>query len=175
MKATSPPESTGFDPVRLVEDHQAGVWRYLRALGCETNLAEDLTQDTFLKVLQRPFEEYSTKATAAYLRRTAYNFLVSYQRRAGKVIAVENVEEFDRTWSSWAGDDNGEALLDALKDCFAHLGDRAKLALEMRFRDKESRASIAERLDISEHGAKNLMQRAKHQLRECIDGKLIHD
>ena len=175
MKAASPPESTDSDPVRLIEDHQAGVWRYLRALGCEPNLAEDLTQDTFLKMLQHPFEEYSTKATAAYLRRTAYHLLVSYQRRAGKVTAVENVEEFDRTWSGWASEDNGEALLDALQECFTRLGDRARLALEMRFRDKETRANIAERLDISEHGAKNLMQRAKQQLRACIDGKLIHD
>ena len=175
MKAASPPDSTGFDPVRLIEDHQAGVWRYLRALGCEANLAEDLTQETFLKVLQRPFEEYDPKATAAYLRRTAYNLLVSYHRRAGKVTAVENVEEFDRTWNGWAGEDNGEALLDALKDCLTRLTERARLALEMRFRDKQSRANIAQRLDITEHGAKNLMQRAKQQLRECIDRKLIHD
>ena len=175
MKTASPPESTGFDPVRLIEDHQAGVWRYLRALGCEANLAEDLTQDTFLAVLQRPFQEYSSKATAAYLRRTAYNLLVSHQRRAGKVTAVEDVEEFDRTWTRWAGTDNGEALLDALKDCFAALGERAKTALQMRFRDKESRASIAERLEITEHGAKNLMQRAKHKLRDCVDGKINDD
>ena len=91
------------------------------------------------------------------------------------MTAVEDVEEFDRTWTRWAGTDNGEALLDALKDCFAALGERAKTALQMRFRDKESRASIAERLEITEHGAKNLMQRAKHKLRDCVDGKINDD
>ena len=172
MKAASTPDSTAFDPVRLIEDHQAGVWRYLRALGCEPNLAEDLTQDTFLAVLQRPFEDYSTAATAAYLRRTAYNALVSFQRRNKKVTTVENIEELNQTWERWAGQDNGEELLDALQRCLATLGNRARLALELRFRERASRESIAAALEISEHGAKNLMQRAKKKLRECIESKL---
>jgi RNA polymerase sigma-70 factor (ECF subfamily) len=172
MKTASPPDSARFDPVRLIEDHQAGVWRYLRALGCEANLAEDLTQETFLAVLQRPFQDYSSAATAAYLRRTAYNQLVTHHRRSGKVTSVENIEELDQTWTHWAGEDNGEALLEALQDCFSGLGDRAQLALELRFRDRQSRANIAAQLEITEHGAKNLMQRAKQKLRECINGKL---
>ena len=34
-------QATGFDPVRLIQTYQAGVWRYLRAMGCEAALAED--------------------------------------------------------------------------------------------------------------------------------------
>ncbi|MDA1051882.1 MAG: sigma-70 family RNA polymerase sigma factor [Planctomycetota bacterium] len=172
MKAASTPDSTAFDPVRLIEDHQAGVWRYLRALGCESNLAEDLTQETFLAVLQRPFEDYSPVATAAYLRRTAYNSLVSFQRRAKKVMTVENIDELNQTWERWSGEDNGEELVDALRLCLAVLSDRARLALELRFRERASRELIAAKLDMSEHGAKNLMQRAKKKLRDCIESKM---
>ena len=162
----------GYDPVRLIETYQAGVWRYLRALGCDAAQAEDLTQDTFLAVLQRPFQDINPAATAAYLRKTALNLFISLQRRAGKVTAVENVEELDRTWSQWTGQDDGEALLDALRDCLRHLTERARLALTMRFRDSSSRDDIAAALEITDHGAKNLMQRAKHQLRECIEKKM---
>ncbi|MCI0357003.1 MAG: RNA polymerase sigma factor [Planctomycetaceae bacterium] len=164
--------AAGFDPVRLIETYQAGVWRYLRALGCEAAQAEDLTQDTFLAVLQRPFQDISPAATAAYLRKTALNLFISQQRRAGKVTAVEDVEELDRTWLQWAGNDDGEALLDALRDCLQGLTGRARMALEMRFRDNSSRDEIAAALEITDHGAKNLMQRAKHQLRECIQKKM---
>ena len=31
----------------VTEEHQAGVWRYLRYVGCEPPEADDLTQDTF--------------------------------------------------------------------------------------------------------------------------------
>ena len=81
----------------------------MRALGCQPAQADDLTQDTFLAVLQRPFVDYGPAATVAYLRKVALNQFISAQRRAGKVIAVENVEEFDRTWEKWAGEDEGEA------------------------------------------------------------------
>lgn len=169
------PSVTGFDPVRLIENHQAGVWRYLRALGCDGALAEDLTQDTFLAVLQKPFQDYNAAATAAYLRRVAYNLFISHQRRSGKVIAVENVEDLEVQFAEWATDDNGETALEALRGCLEQLGERARWALEMRFRDEQSRGSIAEALEISEHGAKNLMQRAKQQLRDCVERKIKHD
>ncbi|HTN74046.1 MAG TPA: sigma-70 family RNA polymerase sigma factor [Pirellulaceae bacterium] len=172
MKTGPVSSVTGFDPIRLIENYQAGVWRYLRALGCDPTLAEDLTQDTFLAVLQKPFQDYNPSATSAYLRRVAFNLYISHQRRAGKVTTVENIEELEVQFAALAGADDGEAALDALRICLEELGERARWALEMRFREDLSRTSIAEALEISEHGAKNLMQRAKQQLRSCIEGKL---
>jgi RNA polymerase sigma-70 factor, ECF subfamily len=172
MNPPGPQAAGGFDPIRLIQTYQAGVWRYLRAMGCESALAEDLTQETFLAVLQRPFQDVSNAATSAYLRKTALNLLISHERRAGRVRSVENVELLDKTWTRWAGDDDGETAVNHLRDCLGRLTPRARLALEMRFRDDSSRADIATALEITEHGAKNLMQRAKQQLRECIEAKL---
>jgi RNA polymerase sigma-70 factor (ECF subfamily) len=62
--------------------------------------------------------------------------------------------------------------MDALQECFDRLTQRAKLSLRMRFKEGASREAIADALGITEHGAKNLMQRAKSQLRECVEGKL---
>ncbi|MFN0019105.1 MAG: RNA polymerase sigma factor [Pirellulaceae bacterium] len=165
-------ETTGIDPVVLIQTYQAGIWRYLRALGCDSAQAEDITQETFLSVLQKPFQDLGPSATLGYLRKVAFNLFISAKRRAGKVTAVENVEQLDRTWTNWAGSDNGEALIDALKDCLQGISKRARMALELRFREDCSREAIAAALEITEHGAKNLMQRAKQQLRECIESKL---
>jgi RNA polymerase sigma-70 factor (ECF subfamily) len=172
MKPVAPPGTTGIDPVKLITDHQAGVWRYLRALGCTTEQAEDFTQDTFLAVLEKPFQHYNPHATRAYLRKVAYNLFVTAQRRSGRVIAVEDVEQFDTDWGRWAGHDDGEVVLDALRDCFELLPPRSQMALKMRFREKASRQKLAEALAMSEHGAKNLMQRAKKRLRMCVEGKV---
>ena len=169
--ATESP-TTGFDPLRLIENHQAGVWRYLRALGCDHAQADDLTQETFLAVLRKPFQDYNSAATAAYLRRVAHNLFISAQRRGGRVVVMENLEWVEHEWTQWAGADNGDALLDALRVCLRTLSERARWALELRFRDRLTRAGIADRLQITEHGAKNLMQRAKKQLRRCVEGKM---
>ncbi len=170
--STTPDAASQDAAERLIAEHQAGIWRYLRALGCDVAEADDLTQDTFLAVLQRPFKKYSAAATAAYLRRVAYNRFISARRRSGRVVLVEQIEEIDRAWGRLVSDDQGEALLEALKGCLEDLTQRARMALEMRFRDRSSRLEIAAALEITEHGAKNLMQRAKKQLRNCIEGKL---
>lgn len=172
MTAASVPDATGFDPSKLIAAHQAGVWRYLRALGCEPSLADDLTQETFLSVLQVPFKEINPAATSSYLRRTAFNTFISYHRRARRMVTMDDVEVLDREWTKWAGDDGGEAMLDALRTCLQGLGARAKLALDLRFRERVSRVGIAQQLKMSENGAKNLMQRAKQKLRDCIRSKL---
>jgi RNA polymerase sigma-70 factor (ECF subfamily) len=164
-----------YDAARLIADHQAGVWRYLRVLGCDSALAEDLTQETFLAVLQKPFKELSPAATASYLRTIAHNLYISYYRRQRKVTATDDIarlEELMQEWTRFAGEDNGENLLELLKSCFQHLTERARLALEMRFNKNAARQDIAAALQLTEDGAKNLMQRAKQQLRSCIESQL---
>ncbi|HIF32529.1 MAG TPA: sigma-70 family RNA polymerase sigma factor [Planctomycetes bacterium] len=156
----------------MVLRFQAGIWRYLRAMGATPSEADDLTQDTFVAVLQRGFEHYGNSATKAYLRRCARNFFISLKRRQGREVVSEDLELFDRTWEQWSKNDNGEDALSALKDCFEQLTERARQALSLRFRDKQTRAFIAEELAISEHGAKNLMQRAKQKLRDCVLARL---
>ena len=94
---------------------------------------------------------------------------------ADKPVASPTREEAEaavRTLLRWAGDDDGEAVIEHLRGCLDRLTPRARQALEMRFRGEHSRAEIAAALEITEHGAKNLMQRAKQQLRECIESKL---
>lgn len=174
MNTRTAPESqlTRADLVALIHKHQAGVWRYLRALGCDPAQADDFTQDTFLAMFQREFQELSDSATAAYLRKIAYSLVVSAKRRSSRVVSVENMDEFEEVWTRWVGDDQGDELLDRLRTCLTGLTDRARMALQMRYRDKSTRLTIADALGISEHGAKNLMQRAKKQLRECIESKL---
>ncbi len=172
-KAGTP--STTFDPVRLISTHQEGVWRYLRALGCQPDQADDFTQETFLTVLQKPFQDYNQAATASYLRTVARNLFISHQRRAGRVKLVEDIQIFDVAWKELVRDDDGDELLTALRDCIAELTPRARKALHLRFAEKLARVDIGAALDITEHGAKNLMQRAKKQLKTCINGKIQQD
>lgn len=157
----------------MIADHQAGVWRYLRAIGCDAALADDITQETFVAVIRRPFVQVNAAATVSYLRRVAYHLLVSYRRRQKKMFVTSELEQLDAQWMRWAGaDGDGNDVTDALSDCFKRLTQRAQLSLRLRFAENASRELIAQQLGITEHGAKNLMQRAKTQLKECLDGKL---
>ncbi|MGB7324688.1 MAG: sigma-70 family RNA polymerase sigma factor [Rubripirellula sp.] len=161
-------------PAELIARHQRGIWRYLRMLGCDDSMADDLMQETFLRVLRRDnFVQHSEAATSSYLRRTAYNLLVSDHRKHKRVQSMADSPLMDEIWDRWAGKDlSGDRAVDALKDCLSILTDRARLALQMRYGKDATRIEIAEALEISDHGARNLIQRAKGQLRECVEVKL---
>lgn len=174
MSESLHPTGQKVDPALLVQTHQVGVWRYLRSLGCDSHEAEDLTQDTFLKVLEKPFQEMGEAAARSYLLRVAKHQLIDRRRREGRSIAVENIEQIDEFWNRQAatsGQDNQRDLVDTLRDCLEGLTSRAQKALRMRFEDHCTREQIAEALGIGPHGAKNLMQRAKQQLKQCLDEK----
>lgn len=168
------PASSPRTPEELIARHQRGIWRYLRMLGCDVATADDLTQETFLRVLRRDsFVQHNDTATAGYLRRTAYNLLVSRHRKLGRMHCLAEANVLDEQWDRWAGKDlSGDMAVDALKECLETLSERARLALRMRFDGEASRAEIGDALGITDHGARNLMQRAKKQLRRCVEEKL---
>lgn len=162
----------GREIAQVIRDHQAGIWRYLRVLGCEPATADDLTQETFLAVLQRPFVDLGPAAASAYLRKVARNLFLAAQRKTSRVLTDAELSEIEAAWDRWAGRDDGAELLAALQVCLQALTTKARRALDLRFGQDESRAKIAAELSMSEDGAKNLLQRSKVSLRECIERKL---
>jgi RNA polymerase sigma-70 factor, ECF subfamily len=167
-------DASDSSPAGLIRRHQKGVWRYLRMLGCDSSTADDLTQETFLRVLRQDnFVHHNDAATNAYLRRTAYNLLVSLHRKQKRVHTSVEASEIDEIWNRWAGQDlSGDLAIEVLQDCLSQITERAQMALRMRFGKGASRNEIAEKLGITDHGTRNLMQRAKAKLRECVEEKL---
>ncbi|MCC6574082.1 MAG: sigma-70 family RNA polymerase sigma factor [Planctomycetes bacterium] len=164
-----------LDLEALLNAHQKGIWRYLRALGCETAMADDLTQETFLAVARKPFEIRDAASTGAYLRTVARHLLLKLRRRAGVEVATDEIDEIDTGWTRLNTDDSGDAMLAALRDCLRGLDEEARRALDMQFKAQASRLEIAKALGFTEDGIKTLLRRSKAKLRLCIERKVGHD
>lgn len=151
-----------------LERHQGEIWRYLRFLGCDPELADDLTQETFLAALRGtpPFDD--PRAEAAWLRTVAKHRLIDVRRRRRLEV---DLEAADLAWRDLAGPDGGAAYIDALRDCLKSLDARSRAAIEGRYRDEASRAELASGLGLSEEGLKTLLRRTKEGLRACVEGK----
>ncbi len=157
----------------LVRAHQAGVWRYLRFLGCDPAEADDLVQETFLTVLREPFELRSPTQTAAYLRMVARNRLLMARRKQRRVPTAIDLEAAEAVWARVAGEDGLNHYLVALNDCLeAAVSPRVRRALELQYRDRASRAEIAAALDMAVEGVKTLLRRARSALRDCVERKV---
>ena len=155
------------DVIALVQAHQVEVWRYLRYLGASTELADDLTQETFLQLLRSPFEVRSPAATAGWLRTVARNLWVRSFRHPPFDLA--ELDAIETAWTEGTGDDGGEDTLRHLRQCQEQLAGRARDVVRWHYEDRCSRRAIAERLGIGEDGVKSMLRRARALLRECIE------
>ena len=160
-----------LDAASLVRTHQAAVWRYLRYLGADEALADDLTQETFLKLLEHPPEVRGHVETSAWLRTVARNNYLMALRKVSKWMSVEEFEQLDVVWQQHEGNDEGESYKAALRDCLKTMADKARRAVELQFVAEQSRTDIAGALGMDPEGAKSLLRRAKEQLRKCIEKK----
>jgi RNA polymerase sigma-70 factor (ECF subfamily) len=156
----------------LIHVHQAGVWRYLRFLGAERTEADDLTQETFLAFARSRFVERDTRQTASYLRTVARNQLLALRRWQHREPSTVELEAADSVWTAAAGTDGSlNGYLDALRGCVEQLEGRPREAIDLHYRDGESREAIAEKLDMKPDGVKSLLRRTRETLRECVERK----
>lgn len=167
-------------PREIIRAHQAEIWRYLRFLGAQAELAEDLCQETFLAWLDTGSEEVQRMdpmRLRAWLRGVARNlFLQSVRRsRKGPVLDIESqagASAAEEVWLRQTGEDGGELYLSALEHCIARLDERERLALRERYGENASRERIGDLLSLGDSGVKSLLRRARARLKHCIRGKV---
>lgn len=157
----------------LVQTHQAGVWRWLRFLGCEPSEADDLVQETFLAVLREGFEIRSRAETAAYLRTVARNRLLMARRKERKAPPTVELEAAEAVWAETAGERGLSDYLAALEDCLGQaVSPRVRKALDLQYRTRAGRAEIAAQLGLNVEGVKTMLRRGRSALRDCVERKL---
>ncbi len=157
---------------QLVQAHQGHLLRYLRWLGCDDNLAADLAQDCFVKVLEGEFQLENPQAMSGYLRTMARNGYLMHLRRHRRTVSLPDEEVLESAWSENEGDDFGETYRIALQQCLHGLTERARQALGLRYGHGASREQISLATGLDPEGAKTLLRRAKAKLKLCIEKKV---
>lgn len=160
-----------IDLAALVRRHQAGLWRYLRALGAPEDLAEDLMQDTFLVAMDRLGEDRGDAAAAAFLRRTARHLLLRRRRDLGRREAIL-IDLADAAWRRDCGEDDGELWLASLRACLDRLEGRAREVVQRFYGEGQDRAAVAAAMGMKANGVKTLLQRVRAALRGCIEQRI---
>jgi len=158
----------------LIQRHQRGVWRYLRSLGCEAALAEDLTQEAFLALLRQPPRVTVDRVLARWLRTTAHNLYRNSGRRRRSVALVDEAVA-EAAWTDLVRRADADDAVDAVRACLDALPERMRVALEVRYGPDGTRARVGDRLDLAADGVKTLLRRARERLLRCVKHRQGHE
>ncbi len=160
----------------IVTEHRMTVFGLLFSLVQDRELAEDLTQETFLVLFRKISEIDVSRPILPWLLTTARNLASNAKRHqsveqqvflSGEVAAAF----WEELGSSELGADWPERFF-ALQQCRESLSPAQKEAVALFYNEKQSCDSIASRLGTATAAIHNRLVRARRALRECIEQKL---
>ena len=148
----------------LFAEHRAGVFRYLRRIVGQTETAQDLTQEVFLRVTRAGAPAIGDVALRAWVFRIARNLALNHLRNGRRrPQTVELVES-----SSPATQELGAALTEALGAL--PLVDRDVFL--MRESAGLSYDDIAAACDLSIEAVRSRLRRTRQHLRDTLRGSI---
>jgi len=152
-------------PATAVHRHLRGLYRFVRALGADAELAADLCQEAFVVAWRKGGAAMPDRALGAFLRRSARLLWLQHhrrERRREKAIAAAA----ERLWVDEA--DRRDERFAALRACVERLRGRAASAVRLAYGEGRGRSEIAAELGLRSNGVKTLLARTRRWLAECV-------
>ena len=159
---------------RLTRRFHASVYNYLRWLCRDADLAEDLTQETFLKIWRHPPELRGERPLKAWVFKVARNEFLQHQRRSGlHTVALEENTETQEAASAGTDPAIGlerEALCHVVQSAVERLPAVYREVIVLHNMEGLPLARVAEVLGIPQGTVKSRRAKAlsllRHMLRE---------
>jgi RNA polymerase sigma-70 factor, ECF subfamily len=158
----------------LVRAHQAAVWRHLRVLGADPEVATDLTQEAFLTLLRTPLRDQGPVALRAWLRTTARHLFLEDCRRRRRQPTALDPEALERVWQVFESGDDGDGFRKALAQCLDLLAATDRELLHAATGEAASLTDLATARQRPLEAVRAKLRRLKQELRGCVERRL-HD
>ncbi len=165
----------------LIKKHERKIFSYILIIIKNKHLAEDIFQDTFIKVI-------NTLRSGAYneegkflpwVMRIAHNLVIDYFRKSKRMPLHENSEEYDifETLNMFENTVEDKMVVDQIhsdvRSLIEYLPEEQRNVLLMRHYQNMSFKDIAEQTDVSINTALGRMRYALINLRKVIEEKEI--
>jgi len=150
---------------QLVRRHQARILMLQRRFSGDRALAEDLSQETFLRAWRKLDSFRGTGRFSAWLAKLAYNVFLQHVRKTGdrkQDISIDG-DEFTELAMSQPG------AIDELPDLprlLSVLSYQEQLVIVLNYGHGLSNSEIAQVLDIAPGTVKSQIHRAKDKIRQ---------
>lgn len=146
------------------------IYRYIYyRVGGNTHLAEDLTEDVFLKLLEK-LDRYEDRGLpfTAWLYRIAHNHVTDHFRRQASLAVVSIDEQWSLADERALGTLDTALTSDILAKALRRLTDDQRQVIVLRFLEDRSIAETATILGKTEDGTKKAQMRGLAGLRRIL-------
>lgn len=161
---------------RLIRTHQQAIYRYVRCLGAEPVVADDVVQETFLAANRKAAAFTDDGHARAVLRGMARNLFLTECRRDRRQARLAQqlalVEDDPKAIELLDGLDVWAERIEALRDCVKSLPEPQASLIQQRYVNGTPRAQMAQQAGMSEDGIKSSLRRIRTALARCIESKL---
>jgi len=160
----------------LVQLFQRDVW--LVAVRClhDREATEELVQRTFVQAYAKLDQFQPGTHFGAWIKTIARHMVLEDLRRQGRdanKLRAYRAHLEAQLQGEAEFEDRQEAMRDALRRCREELTPAAQQALELRYHKALSFAAVAEQLDRTVAASRQLLQRARLTLRQCIEKHMV--
>lgn len=166
-------EQRNIEFVRLLKQHDRRVAAYIFSLVPDWNDAEDLVQNTCVRLWEQ-FDDYRTgEDFGAWACTIARYEVMTYRKRTGREKLHFSSEVVDALATQSAADhDFAERRLKALGDCTRRLSDSARMLLDLCYAKRVRIKDVAMQLGRSVNATYLMLSRVRHDLHECVETTL---
>ena len=166
----------------LITRHKEKVYSYICMLVKDRQLAEDIFQDAFIKVVKTlKMGRYNEEGKfLPWVMRISHNLVVDNFRKAKRMPTVDGGENFDIFDTIKREDPNVEEnmvtnqIYGDVRNLIELLPDEQKMVLKMRHYNDMSFKEIAEETNVSINTALGRMRYALINLRKLIEDKQLN-
>jgi RNA polymerase sigma-70 factor (ECF subfamily) len=155
---------------RIYEAERDNIYSYLLSLRVPAERAQELTQESFLKLYLKMTRGESIENPRAWLYRVAYNFALRFHEREPIFEALDPTIEAREPMLdpelALIEQDRAKALIRAIQD----LSNQQRHCLHLRVQGLRYR-EIAEVIGISSSAVGEFLRRAVVRLKEALDAK----
>jgi len=155
--------------VELVDRYYQQIYLFMRRLGHNRQVSEDLTQETFFRAWHHIGQLRDDKALNAWLHRIASNVSKLYWRKhkGRETASIEKIDVLDSGESEPDKAANHEQL-GQVKDAVERLSWKLRQTIVLHYMQHLSIAKAAEAADVREGTFKSRLNRALRILRKNI-------
>jgi RNA polymerase sigma-70 factor, ECF subfamily len=165
----------------LVVDHHVQLRAFVRSLAVDPDWVDDVAQETFLTAYREWKSFDNSRDFGKWLRGIAANIVRNELRKDARRQRILHTELAELLLDRQR-DDRSETepiSIDTVRDCLEKLTARNRELVRARYRDGDTAERLAERFELSAANVRQLLARARIQIKQCIElrlpGVAIHE